>query len=138
MAKYALLENGAFTGRIQDFDGAPPVLAGKPQFKWVPYAEGAKPAYDPLTQKLQRGVAVGPDGVTETFAVVDLPLAEAQANKLASALTSQENSLGQSRFRVIALLALGLDALSKGQALPAKTQAAIDAIKQAITANPEP
>ena len=74
--KYALTVDGAFSGRIEEFDSPPDPNPSK-GFVWLDYIEAADPAYDPATEKLSdHEFTVSGATVTRGRAVIGLTQAE--------------------------------------------------------------
>jgi hypothetical protein len=130
--QYGLLKAGAFTGRVQDFADAPPDLAHK-NMEWRAVQRDPDPAFDPATQRLGPATpTVGPTEIVFTRPVVALTADEKQA----IVDGARETAMGR-QVKINVALAFAIDAVAQGQPVPAKAQAIIDKIKQAVTDNPD-
>ena len=80
MKIYALIHNGIDTGRREDFDGDPPVLAPEKGMVWVPVVNTPQPAHDAATHTVEGGSYALEDGqLVRQWTIRSLTLEEIEA-----------------------------------------------------------
>lgn len=144
--KYALTVDGAFNGRVEEFDSPPDPNPSK-GFVWLPYVEQADPTFDPATHELTDfQFTVSEDSVTRARSVVALSGVEALEGAIArrrSAYHSGTLGLKGIQGDEIAGLGFWVDALvseleARGAMQTAEMQALV-AMRAAVkAAEPKP
>lgn len=95
------------TGEVLDYRRDKKPSAPPNPVKWVPVTRGARPGFDPATQKLRRDVVASGSGVSVSWVVVDLSQAELDAKAADAAAESAEATRKAQIAAIIAALEAG-------------------------------